>query len=299
MERIETQVTSPTTPAVSLAVREYGDRSADTHLLLVHGFPDDQTMWEPVLKRLPSEWHLITYDVRGCGDSSRPEGVPAYRTPLLVEDLIAVLDACVPPQEQVHLVAHDWGSTGAWEAIAAETWDPRLEGRIATYTSASGPSLDHLGTLASTWRGRLRLLPQLLHSWYVWLFLVPRLPEIAWNANRRLRPLLRRLDPTIDLLPWGLQVASNSRHSVNLYRANVVRQLRAPLAWRTSVPVQLIVATRDPWVLPVSVAGLEARCRDLTRVEIEAGHWLPRSRPEEFAELVVAFVTTRGQRRRA
>ncbi len=294
MERIETQVTPSVSPPVTLSVTEYGDRAAPTHVVLVHGFPDDQTMWGPVVRLLPPEWHVVTYDVRGAGRSSRPEGVAAYRTALLVEDLVAVLDATVPAEEQVHLVAHDWGSIAAWDAIAAETWDPRLEGRIATYTSASGPSLDHLGAQASTWRGRLRLLPQVLHSWYVWLFLIPWLPDLVWRANHRLRPLLHRVDPTTDLLPWGREVASNARHSVNLYRANVVRQLRSPVSWRTSVPVQLVVATRDPWVTPRAVAGLEARCRDLTRVEIDAGHWLPRARPEEFAALVVAFVVDHG-----
>ena len=80
-----------------------------------------------------------------------------------------MLDATVPAGEQVHLVGHDWGAIAGWEVIAAETWDPRLEGRLASYTSSSGPSFDHLGSVASSWRGRLQLMPQLLHSWYVWL----------------------------------------------------------------------------------------------------------------------------------
>ena len=188
MRREESQVTPLVTPPVTLRVTEYGDRAAATHLLLVHGFPDDQRMWEPVVEALPHDWHVITYDVRGSGRSSRPSGRSSYRTSLLVEDLIAVLDATLPPGEQVHLVAHDWGSIAGWDVLAAETWDPRLEGRVASYTSASGPSLDHLGSIASTWRGRLRLLPQVLHSWYVWLFQVPWLPEQAWG---RLQFLLR------------------------------------------------------------------------------------------------------------
>ena len=56
------------------------------------------------------------------------------------------------------------------------------------------------------------------------------------------------------------------------------------------MPVLLIVATRDFWLAPRSVAGLEARCRDLTRVEVDDGHWWPRSRPEECARMVTAFV---------
>ena len=295
MKREETQVTPLVTPPVTLSVTEYGDRGSATHALLVHGFPDDQRMWEPVVEELPPEWHVVTYDVRGAGRSTAPAGRAAYRTSQLVEDLIAVLDATVPAGQRVHLVAHDWGSVAGWDVLAAETWDPRLEGRVASYTSASGPSLDHLGVVSSTWRGRLQLLPQVLHSWYVWLFQIPWLPELVWGRLQALlRPLLARLDPTTAALPWGRDLRQNTRHTIDLYRANVIPRLRDPLPWRTSVPVQLLVATRDLWVSPRSVAGLEARCRDLTRVEVDAGHWWPRTRPEEFARLVTEFVRTRS-----
>ena len=60
MKREETQVTPLVTPPVTLHVTEYGDRAAAVHLLLVHGFPDDQRMWEPVVEALPPEWHVIT-----------------------------------------------------------------------------------------------------------------------------------------------------------------------------------------------------------------------------------------------
>jgi pimeloyl-ACP methyl ester carboxylesterase len=291
VERFETQVTPRVSPPVTLQAVEYGDRGSSTHLVLVHGFPDDQTMWEPVVAALPDDWHVVTYDVRGSGRSSSPEGRASYRTELLVEDLIAVLDATVPPGEQIHLVGHDWGSTAMWDVVAAETWDPRLEGRLASYTSASGPPLDHMGSISETWQGRLRMLPQTLHSWYIWLFPVPWLPEQMWSHSQWVvRRSAGLLDPTIELLPWGPEVRHNARHGLNLYRANVVRRLRNPLPWRTSVPVLLVVAKRDAWIARVSLSGLEARCRDLSRVEIDEGHWLPRARPEEFARLVSTFV---------
>lgn len=291
MRREESQVRPLVTPPVTLAVTEYGERDAAVHVLLVHGFPDDQAMWEPVVEALPQDWHVVTYDVRGSGRSTRPTQRAAYRTSLLVEDLVAVLDATLPEGVRVHLVAHDWGSTATWDVIAAETWDPRLEDRIASYTSCSGPSLDHLGTVLQSWRGRLRLLPQLLHSTYVWFFLLPWLPEQVWRHLQGLtRRSARRLDPTIDLLPWGRDVRHNAERSLNLYRANVRQRLRDPLPWRTSVPVLLVVARRDAWVTPRALDGLEARCRDLTRVEVDTGHWHPRSDPEQLARLVSEFV---------
>jgi pimeloyl-ACP methyl ester carboxylesterase len=301
VERIETRVSS-TTPAaatdaagartgepVTLAVTEYGDRGSSTHVLLVHGFPDDQRMWEPVVAELPTDWHVITYDVRGAGHSSRPEGSSAYRIERLMDDLAAVLDATLPDGERVHLVGHDWGSIALWDALGAESSDPRFRGRLATYTSCSGPSLDHMGAVTSTWRGRLRMAPQSLHSWYVYLFLVPGLAETAIRMPGSARPLVRRIDPTVDLLPPDEELVPNVTSSVNLYRANVVRRMLRPRAWSTSVPVQLVVATGDGFVTQRSLEGMEQRCHSLTRVEVDEGHWLPRARPAELARLVSGF----------
>ena len=295
MERLETKVTPRVSPPVTIAVTEYGDRTSSTHMLLVHGFPDDQRMWEAVAAALPADWHVITYDLRGSGRSTRPERRSSYRLEQLIEDLIAVLDATLPPGEKVHLVGHDWGSIVGWDAVAAETWDPRLEGRLASYTSCCGPPLDHLGSMTGSWRGRLRMLPQALRSWYVWLFLLPWLPEKLWAYFQKpMHALARRFDPTIDLLPWGPDVRRNATRSIDLYRANVVPRLRRPVPWRTSLPVLVVIATRDAALGPGTLSGLEARCRELTRVDVDEGHHLPRARPAEFADLLASFVRRHG-----
>jgi pimeloyl-ACP methyl ester carboxylesterase len=287
----ESQVTPLVDPPVTLAVREYGDRDADVHVLLLHGFPDDQRMWEPVARELPDDWHVVTVDNRGAGSSTRPPGRSSYVLAMLVEDVIAVIDATVPDGEQVHLVGHDWGSTLGWDVVAAATWDPRLEGRLASYTSASGPPLDHLATRSASWRSRAEMLPQLAHSWYIGFFLLPRLPELSFRfgqwGNRR---LMRRLDPTIEELPWGADVAQNAIGSIELYRANVRPRLARPVPWRTSLPIQLLLLQRDAFVIPRALDGLEARCRDLTRVEVDSGHWLPRTDPRGMAGLIQEFV---------
>ena len=270
---------------VQLAVTEYGDPAAGTHVVLMHGFPDDQTMWQPVVEALPDDWHVVTYDARGAGESSRPRDRAAYRTELLVEDLVAVVQATVPDGAPFHLVGHDWGSAAGWDVLAAETWDRRLHGRLASFTSVSGFSLDHLASKLRSRLGRLRMWRQALHSWYVYAFLLPVLPELWWRFGQ---PLIRRsrVDPTLRLLPWGREVTRNAIPGLELYRANIPRRLRNPQPWRTSVPVLLVVATRDGFVTDQALAGLDARCRRLSRVELDEGHWLPRARPRELAEAV-------------
>lgn len=276
---------------VELAVREYGDSAAENHLVLIHGFPDDQGMWEPVIAHLPPDWHVVTYDVRGAGDSSRPSTVASYRTELLAEDFLAVVEATIPDGAAFHVGAHDWGSIAFWDVIAREPDDPKLQGRIASYTSTSGPSIDHLGSTWTTVSGKRTLLPQAVHSWYVWMFLLPAAPELTWRRLQRpLRPLVTRIDPTIGLLDWGESVARNAVPSVNLYRANVVGTLRHPRPWRTNVPVRLLIAQQDGFVTPRSVRGMSARCRHLTEVEVDGGHWWIRAQPEKFAAEVITQV---------
>lgn len=282
---------SVSSAGLSLAVREYdgtGSSSEGPHVVLVHGYPDSQAMWAPVAGRLAGAgMHVITYDVRGAGASGVPDDVSGYRTERLVDDLVAVLEATVPEGEAVHLVGHDWGSVQLWDAVLAERDDPRLTGRIASFTSVSGPALDHLGLLARNREGRrLRLLRQLGHSWYVYAFHVPVLPELVWRtAHRPLGALAARLDPG-DRTSWGDDLGHNGANGVNLYRANVLRRMRAPVPRHTDVPVLVVAPRRDPFLTAVTTEDLDRLCTDVSVVRPDTGHWLPRTHPDLLAGLV-------------
>src|SRR6202044_2599183 len=102
-------------------------------VVLVHGFPDTCAVWEPVAQLLAAaELHVVTYDVRGAGDSGLPHEQSDYALSVLIEDMAAVV-ADVSPRSPVHLVGHDWGSIQGWEAVTREL----LGGRIASFTSIS------------------------------------------------------------------------------------------------------------------------------------------------------------------
>lgn len=285
----ETQVTSTTTPPVTLAVAEHGPREAEVHLLLLHGYPDDRSLWDGVVAALPHDWHVVTMDNRGAGRSSRPSQTSAYAVAELVEDVAAVVTATVPDGAPLHLAGHDWGAVVGWEVLAAATWDPRLD-QLASFTAVSGLSLDHLRTRASTWRGRWELRAQLRHSWYVALFRTPGLPELLWGRGQRvMRAVTRRIDPTSEQLPWGGGLARDATSGLGLYRA----LRRGPTSyWRTSVPVLVVGGRHDAFITLAAQDGLEARCRDLVRVALDTGHWIPRSEPRRLAGLLEEHVTT-------
>ncbi len=122
---------------VRLAVYVSGPHDAPP-VVLVHGYPDSAAVWEPVRAQLDARYRVISYDVRGAGASDAPASRAAYRLERLAADLAAVADA-PGGARPFHLVGHDWGSIQSWEAVT----DPAFRGRIASYTSISGPCLDH------------------------------------------------------------------------------------------------------------------------------------------------------------
>ncbi len=275
-----------TSSGVHLSVRQHSAPAAGKPtLILVHGYPDQQDMWDRLIRRLDLDrLHVVTYDVRGAGRSEAPATRDGYRTEVLVDDLITVAEATVPPGASFHLVGHDWGSIQLWDVLARGNDDARLSGRIASFTSISGPSLDHLARLSRQPEGRrLRMLNQSLHSWYVYAFQVPVLPEMLWTLAGRLATRSRRTR-------WDREVVRNARNGLNLYRANVLGRMRVPGVLHTGVPVQVVHPTGDRFLTEVVLDDLGQACTDLTVVRIDAGHWVPRTHPAEIARLVTEHV---------
>jgi pimeloyl-ACP methyl ester carboxylesterase len=74
-------------------------------LLLLHGWPEFWLTWEPVMTRLAHRFTLIAPDLRGFGDSDKPDG--PYGPDQHAADMLALLDALDLPK--VGVVGHDVG----------------------------------------------------------------------------------------------------------------------------------------------------------------------------------------------
>lgn len=265
---------------VRLAVYESGRKDAPT-VVAVHGYPDNHSLWDDIVELLAPDFHVVTYDVRGAGASEKPRERRAYRMPQLVDDLRAVLDA-TSRGRPVHLVGHDWGSIQLWPAVT----DSRLAGRIASFTSISGPSLDYAGVWMRQVRQHPRLsLRQLAHSYYILFFQLPRLPELAAQHGIVARGVRRA-----GARPAGAERNEDAAQGIQLYRANMLRRVARPEPVPADLPVQLIVADRDPFATPELVVGAtEPWVPNLTVVPVSGGHWLVSQQPGLFAGLVRDF----------
>ncbi|MGW1745358.1 SDR family oxidoreductase [Streptomyces sp. NPDC002092] len=283
------------TGGVELCVAELGDSGQPT-VVLVHGYPDSKEVWSEVAPRLAERFHVVLYDVRGHGRSTAPQPLRrGFTLEKLTDDFLAVIDT-VSPHQPVHVVGHDWGSVQSWEFVTVQ----RTEGRIASFTSMSGPSLDHFGHWISkrlkkpTPRRVGQLLGQGAKSWYVYLLHTPVLPELAWRGplGKRWPRILER----VEKVPGGdyptSSLPTDAAHGAWLYRDNVRARLRRPRPDAYAhAPVQLITPLGDAFLSEKLYDELELWVPQLTRRTLPAKHWIPRTRPDQLAAWITEFVT--------
>ncbi|SDJ23533.1 Short-chain dehydrogenase [Frankineae bacterium MT45] len=278
-----------TSDGITLSVREYGEPAHPT-VVLIHGYPDTSAVWDGLVAILRPRYHVVTYDVRGAGASDRPAQTSAYGIDQLVSDLGRVIDA-TSPQRPVHLIGHDWGSIQGWHGVT----DPRLTGRIASYTSVSGPNLDFAGQ----WMRRkarpnpkaLRaLVNQLAHSAYIGVFLTPLLPELLWRSGL-LDRILAGSGAGSAAAPGPTGSLADKLHGLKLYRANMVRRFRAPQPVRTDVPIQVLAPTGDSYVgVQLQTEAPAPWAADLHVREVVGGHWVVSTRPEVIAQPAMELI---------
>lgn len=281
---------------VALAVYCQGDPSKP-NIVLVHGYPDNSSVWDLLADYLVDEFYLIRYDVRGAGNSAAPADQSAYRLGRLQEDLETVT-AQFCSRSQFHLVGHDWGSVQSWESVSC----PTFQHKILSYTSISGPCLDHVGHwVRQRWGekgGARSIVKQVFRSWYIWFFHLPLLPTLLWRFVlgrywARLMRLLDGVETREDTATGRAQRRRDGVHGIALYRANCLRCFRGPRQRTSQVPVQLLIPTRDRFLGADLYSGISEWAPNISVHRVSGGHWLPLSHPKELATLIANFIRNR------
>lgn len=269
-----------------LYVKTWGNE-ANPALVLVHGYPDNQEVWELVIQQLIQDFYVLSYDVRGAGKSSIPKRIRDYRLEQLSLDLESVVNT-VLENRPFHLAAHDWGSIQSWESVT----EPKFRGRILSYSTISGPCLDH----AAFWirhqfqQNKPRFFKQLTKSWYIAVFQLPLLAPAIWTlfTPEKWDKVLQQLEQQKDL-PLNSHIAADGKHGIGLYRANFIPRLTQPRQRFAVCPVQAIVLKRDNFVSPELIDEMPKWAENFQRVEIDANHWAILSQAELVAEYIKTF----------
>jgi epoxide hydrolase 4 len=138
-------------------------------VILLHGFPEFWFGWRLQIQPLAAAgFRVVAPDMRGYNLSSKPNGVHAYDTDKLTDDIRGLIHE--RGAESALLVGHDWGGTVAWDTAMSH---PEVVERLAILNVAHPRQflrgLHHPG--------------QLRKSWYVFFFDLPELPEAVVHAN--------------------------------------------------------------------------------------------------------------------
>jgi epoxide hydrolase A/B len=99
------------TNGIELQVRDEGEGEL---VVLCHGFPELGYSWRHQLPALTAAgFRVLAPDMRGYGESARPEEVEAYDVASLCADMCGLLDAA--GERSAVFVGHDWGANVVWQ----------------------------------------------------------------------------------------------------------------------------------------------------------------------------------------
>lgn len=246
-------------------------------VLLVHGFPDNHTVWRHQIPALVAAgYRVIAPDTRGCGDSQIAPKVADYALPTLVADLAALLDTL--GVAKVRLVAHDWGAVIAWQFCFAH---PEMVDRYVAL------SVGHPTAYAAA------PLEQKLKGYYVLLLQLRGIIEWALKAGHwKLFRIITRFPQETPRWIASLSRPGRLTAAINYYRANLglVRPRRYP---KPQIPIMGVWSDGDIFLCEAQMVETARHVAGPWRYErvMRANHWLQLTAPEAVNALLLDYLT--------
>jgi pimeloyl-ACP methyl ester carboxylesterase len=269
-------------------------------VIMIHGFPESHRTWRDMVPLLSDRLRLVMPDLRGFGDSDRPQDVADYATDTLVADIFALADSLAI--DRFALVGHDWGGAIAW--AAALRGNPRIE-QLGIVNSPHP-----LIFQKSLFENRA----QRAASQYIRAFRNPGMEagiaamgfdtffdkSFAKHADLSSIPAVER-QTYID--QWSRPGALTAM--LNWYRASQVTvpadgESPAMPSWverglpRIHVPVRVIWGMEDKALLPIQLEGIGEVGDDVEVFPLPGvGHFAPWEAPAKVAEALKPFLLAR------
>jgi pimeloyl-ACP methyl ester carboxylesterase len=258
-------------------------------VILLHGFPENSRSWRRQMPELVSAgFSAWAPDLRGYNRSGRPLEQAAYRLDHLVADVAHLVNATGHPR--AHIVGHDWGGIIAWSF--AQRY-PELVDKLVILNAP------HM----KIYLQKVKHPRQMLKSWYMLFFLLPRLPELALAANnfRAIRRMFRQgplnkeafSNQDIEEYVRALSRPGALTAALNYYRANLTMADAVRFAHPEPVNAQTLViwGERDPALGTELLDGLH---KIVPRIQIHripySSHWVQNEAPKEVNRVLISFL---------
>jgi epoxide hydrolase 4 len=267
----------------------YVEAGAGPLVVLLHGFPEFWWSWRHQIPALvEAGYRVVAPDQRGYAQSDKPPNWRDYRLERLSADVAELITAL--GEERAFVVGHDWGAAVAW---GVATLHPERVEKVAIL------NVPHPETMLRTLQRSPR---QVLHSWYMFFFLIPWLPErlMGWGGRRTLEQTYKDARPgaftaeDLDRYVEALKGPEGFRGPINWYRAALRRSPRASRALFRPIPAPVLViwGEKDRFLM-ASMADPDPRLvPDVRVVRLpEASHWVQHDEPERVNDLLTSFLS--------
>jgi haloalkane dehalogenase len=279
---------SITRGAFTIAAREFGSqhRSDGPTIVLMHGFPDSQYLYDLVAPALGESRHTITFDFVGWGKSTKPGPAHSFTYAGLLEDLEAVV-AYFGLTEVVPVVHDasgwpgiDWALEHPDSVVALvllNTAYHPIEGQRPPYVIRALSALDLRQQFIDA------VLPDELLSQALFRAQVGRFFTDPARKSTYLPLFQHDILDTRDGI-FGL--------TATLRETIIARAAKVPEMQAFEKPVLVAFGLDDPYLNP-TVAEAFATVFPNSRLELieDAGHYVQLDQPERVTELILGAAT--------
>jgi haloacetate dehalogenase len=260
-------------------------------VLLLHGFPQSRAMWRHIAPVLAKDFSVVMADLRGYGQSSKPEGVAAYSFREMAADQVALMQHL--GFERFHAVGHDRGGRTV-HRMALDHPDAVLSMTVMDIVPTH-LLLDQLSQ-------------QVAKAYYHWFFLAQPepFPEhmigadpdhyyesclLGWGAAK-----IEDFDPVLlDEYRQAWRKPETIRGMCNDYRAALEVDFAlddADLDRKISCPSLILYGADGAMAKAYDVPGTwRARCDAMQAKGIPGGHFFPDTAPAETANALYDFLS--------
>jgi len=264
-------------------------------LLLLHGFPDFWYVWRFQIPALARHFRVVAPDLRGYGETDKPDGIEKYRLNFLTSDVAGLVEAL--GENKALVVGHDWGGAIAWSLAA---FNPKMVEKLVVL-NAPHPN---------AYTNRIKdMLRQLQKSWYVFFFQTANIPELvlsrnnyAFLRNMLLNSLIKKdvmtdedIEAYIDA--WSKPGALTA--AINYYRANMNPALlfseKAVAFPKVRSPTMVIWGEQDVALSKDLIVGTDEFVDAAYHVKYfpQCGHWVQLEEPQLVNRHLIEFLGNR------
>lgn len=250
-------------------------------IVLLHGFSENGAMWNPVIDELAKNHTVIIPDLRGAGDSGKPEG--GYDKKTMAQDVHALL-ASLGIKNTV-MVGHDIGLMVAYAYAAQYPQETRKLVLMDAFLPGIGNWKD-MWLLRDLWHfhfygetplklvaGRERIY--LEHFWN----------DFAADRQHSLPEAARRQYAAAYAQPGAVRAGFAWFKAFEQDAADFQQLAQTKL----TMPVLVLSGEKSGGTFLIDQTKLVAN--DVTgKVIMGSGHWLMEEKPEETIPLLTAFV---------